>query len=257
MTKNNQTDHSYSWGSKFADRHPILANLLIIIVIALLGIYAAYLATALFTKHGRSVRVPGVENISYTQAIEKLHDSGLNVDIRDSLYREDMRPGYVIEQFPKANSIVKPGRKIFLYINSVYPKQVVLDDDNHPNEYALKGMSHRSALAKFEELGFKNVRVVKVLGTNDRVVKVLANGKPVRKMQKIPVTASIVIEISDGRLQLLEDSLNNLEYLENYRENNSDYTYPDYPSADSYEQSGSSSSQETSEEEEESNSMYF
>lgn len=217
--KNTDNDHSYSWGSKFIDRHPVMANLVIIFIIGALGIYAAYLATALFTKHGRSLEVPSVENLSYTQAISRLHEAGLNVDIRDSLYREDLRPGFVIEQFPKPHSWVKPGRKIFLYINAVHPKEVILDDDNHPNEFALKGLSQRSALAKFEELGFKNVKVVKVLGTTDRVVKVLANGKPVHKMQKISVKSSIVIEVSDGRLMDIQDSLTNLEYLDAYREN--------------------------------------
>lgn len=197
-----------------------MANIVIIFIIAGLGVYAAYLATALFTKHGRSLQVPSVENLTYTQAISRLHEAGLNVDIRDSIYREDMKPGFVIEQFPKARSWVKPGRKVFLYINAVHPKEVILDDDNHPNEYAMKGMSKRSALAKFEELGFKNVKIVKVLGTTDRVVKVLANGRPVRKMQKVSVKSSIVIEISDGRLMDLQDSLTNLEYLDSYRESN-------------------------------------
>lgn len=205
-----------------------MANFVIILIIAALGIYAAYLATALFTKHGRSVRVPGVENMSYTEAISRLHDAGLKVDIRDSLYREDMRPGFVIEQFPRARSIVKPGRKIFLYINTVHPKEVVLDDDNHPAELALKGVSERQALAKFEELGFKKVKVVKVLGTNDRVVKVLANGRPVHKMQKVPVTSTIVVEVSDGRLYALQDSLSNLEYLEKMRESGASGGYGGY-----------------------------
>lgn len=258
--KNNQTDHSYSWGSKFIDRHPVMANLVIILIIAALGIYAAYLTTALFTKHGRSVHVPRVENMSYTEAISKLHDSGLKVDIRDSLYREDVRPGFVIEQFPKANSVVKPGRKIFLYINAVHPKEVILDDDNHPNEFAMRGESERGALAKFEELGFKNVRVVKVLGSSDRVVKVLANGRPVRKMQKVAVNASIVIEVSDGRLAQVQDSLYNLEYLDSYRssQQNSEDNY--YQSGSGYETqpaSEQSSSSRYEEESEEQNSQYF
>lgn len=157
--------------------------------------------------------------MSYTEAVNLLHSKGFKVDIRDSLYREDVKPGFVIEQFPKANSIVKPGRKIFLYINAVHPKEVILDDDNHPNEFALKGQSYRSALAKLEELGFKNVRVVKVLGTTDRVVKVMANGRPVHKMQKIPVTSTVVLEISDGRLADVQDSLRNAELLQNYQDN--------------------------------------
>lgn len=236
--KSNQPEYPYSWGSKFIDRHPVIANMVIILIIAALGIYAAYLATALFTKHGRSTRVPGVENLSYTEAISRLHERGLKVDIRDSLYRDDVRPGFVIEQFPKANSIVKPGRKIFLYINAVHPKEVILDDDNHPNEFALKGVSIRTAQAKFEELGFKNVRIVKVLGVTDRVVKILANGRPVRKMQKIPVNASIVIEVSDGRLDALQDSLSNLEYLDAYRENQYNEGgayYEEYDETQSYE----------------------
>lgn len=238
-----------------------MANIVIIFVIAALGIYAAYLATALFTKHGRSVQVPGVENLSYTEAISRLHGRGLKVDIRDSLYRDDVRPGFVIEQFPKANSIVKPGRKIFLYINAVHPKEVILDDDNHPNELALKGVSERTALAKFEELGFKNVRTVKVLGTTDRVVKILANGKPIRKMQKVPVNASIVIEVSDGRLSDLQDSLTNLEYLDAYRENQAsgpDVAEPDADYDYDYDASNDSRKTEPAEQEgEDENSQYF
>lgn len=217
--RRNEEDHSYSWGSGFANRHPVIANILIISVIALLGLYAAYLSAALFTKHGRTLTVPGVENLTYTEAVEKLHAAGLKVDIRDSIYRDDLRPGIVIEQFPKARSVVKPGRKIFLYINSVHPKEVILDDDNHPSEYALKGESYRSALAKLEELGFKNIKMVKVLGVSDRVVKIIANGRPVRKMQKVPVNVSIVVEVSDGRLNDLQDSLQNAELLRQYEDN--------------------------------------
>lgn len=200
-------------------KHPIIANFLIIIIVGVLGVYMVSLVLAIFTKHGDYDTVPSVENMSYTQALNLLHDKGFRVDIRDSVYRDDVKPGYVIEQFPKANSTVKPGRKIFLYINAVHTKEVVLDDDNHPNEYALKGESYRSALAKLEEYGFKNVRTVKVLGSSDRVIKVLANGKPVRKKQKVPVNAVIVVEISDGQLDHLRDSLQLSEYERLYREN--------------------------------------
>lgn len=209
----------YDWGSSFISRHPVLANIGIICIIGILGIYAVYVAIALFTKHGRSDQLPGVEGKTYTEAVNILHSNGFKVDIRDSLYREDIKPGYVIEQFPKANSIVKPGRKVFLYINAVHPREVVLDDNNRPNELAMKGESFRSAMAKLDELGFKNVRVVKVLGTTDRVVKVTANGKAVRKMQKVPVTATIVLEVSDGRLGAVKDSLQNEELMRYYQEN--------------------------------------
>lgn len=191
----------------FLRRHPIITNILIIVIVAFAGLGIVYLSFAIFTRHGESEVVPSVEKMSYTQAIEILHSKGFKVDIRDSLYKEDEKPGYVIEQFPKANSIVKPGRKIFLYINAVHPKEVIIDEDNNPREDALKSTSFRQGKARLEELGFKNIRVVKILGENDCISKIFANGKVVKKMQKVPVNAAIVMEVFDGNLGAVRDSL--------------------------------------------------
>lgn len=197
----------------FISRHPVLANVLVIFLVALLGIWIVYISLQLFTKHGDTDVVPKVENMSYSQAINVLHQHGFRVDIRDSIYKEDVKPGFVIEQFPKSGAVVKPGRKIFLYINAVHPKEVVIDDDNNPREDALKSFSFRQGMARLEELGFKNIRVVKVLGDNDCIVKITANGRVVKKTQKVPVNAKIVVEVYDGRLGALRDSLQNEEYL--------------------------------------------
>lgn len=191
----------------FISRHPVLANIIIIILVALAGIGILYFSFAIFTHHGESTMVPGVEKMSYSQAIEILHSKGFKVDIRDSLYKEDEKPGYVIEQFPKANSVVKPGRKIFLYINAVHPKEVIIDEDNNPREDALKSTSFRQGKARLEELGFKNIRVIKILGENDCISKIYADGKVVKKMQKTPINARIVMEVFDGNLDAVRDSI--------------------------------------------------
>lgn len=210
----------------------VIINLLVIIAIAITGIFIAYFSIAIFTKHGEETRVPGVENMSYTAAIEKLHDKGFNVEIRDSLFRDDIKPGYVIEQFPKSNSTVKPGRKIFLYINAVHPKEVVIDDGPNRAELALKDWSLRQVKSRLTELGFKNVRTVTVLGADDRVVKLLGGGKPIYKMERLPVNIPIIIEVSDGRLNALRDSLYDAERLNDFYWNsydegagNTDYSY--------------------------------
>ncbi|MDE6577753.1 MAG: PASTA domain-containing protein [Muribaculaceae bacterium] len=198
-------------GGEFFGKHPVLANIIIIILVAFLGIWIVYLSLQIFTKHGTTDVVPKVENMSYTQAINILHENGFRVDIRDSIYREDMKPGFVIEQFPKAGATVKPGRKIFLYINAVHAKEVVIDDDRHPAEDALKGYPPRLGMARLQELGFKNIRVVRVLGDSDRILRVIANGRVVKKTQKVPLNAKIVLEVQDGRLTALRDSLQNEE----------------------------------------------
>lgn len=198
----------------FIGKHPVLANVIVIAIVAVLGIWIVYLSLQLFTHHGATDTVPKVENMSYTQAIKTLHDKGFRVDIRDSIYKEDMKPGYVIEQFPKAGATVKPGRKIFLYINAVHVKEVVIDEDNNPREDALKSFSFRQGMARLEELGFKNIRVVRVLGDNDCIVKITANGKVVKKTEKVPVNAHLVVEVYDGRLGELRDSLQMEEYMQ-------------------------------------------
>ncbi len=196
----------------FMTRHPVMANVIVVILVAFLGLWIVYLSLQIFTRHGEGESVPGVENMSYTDAIKILHDKGFRIDIRDSLYKDDVRPGYVIEQFPKSGATVKPGRKIFLYINAVHPKEVVIDDDNNPADDALKSFSFRQGMARLEELGFKNIKVVRVLGENDRIVRVMANGRVVKKTQRVPLNAAIVVEVNDGRLGELRDSLENEEF---------------------------------------------
>lgn len=219
-------------------RFAILINLLIITAIAITGIFIAYMFMALFTKHGAQTTVPKVENMSYTKAVELLHSKGFNVDIRDSLFLDNVKPGWVLEQFPRANSVVKPGRKIFLYINAVHPKEIVMDDGADRTALAFRDWSHRQVKARLTELGFKNISTVSVLGADDRVVKVLANGKPVFKMQKVPINASIVVEISDGRLNALRDSLYEAERLRDYIPEE----FGEYPGGSSYTPSSSTSS---------------
>lgn len=194
-------------------RHPVIANMLIICIVAFIGLCIVYLWLNIFTKHGESDIVPGVENMSFTNAINVLHDKGFRTDIRDSVYKDDIAPGFVVEQFPKPGSKVKPGRKIFLYINAVTPREYVIDSDNSQGGEALKGYSLRQGLAKLEELGFKKVNIVKVPGDNDRIIRLTANGKTISKMEKVPVNALITMEVYDGQLNHETDSLLDEEYL--------------------------------------------
>lgn len=194
--------------------HPVLANMVIIILVGLIGVFIIFLSLNIFTRHGDWDTVPEVENMSFTNAINTLHASGFRTDIRDSVYNEDYKPGYVVEQFPKPGSKVKPGRKVFLYINAVHPRELIIDADNTDNGEALKGYSLRQGLAKLEELGFKKVNIIKVPGENDRIIRLLANGKTISKMEKVPVTAMITVEVHDGQLNRLSDSLLEEEYLQ-------------------------------------------
>lgn len=201
-------------GDYFFRQHPILANILIICLVGIIGVIIAFLFLGIFTRHGDFSTVPDVENMSFTQAVKTLHSEGFRTDIRDSIYNEEIQPGYVIEQFPTPGSKVKPGRKVFLYINAVNPRQVLIDADNSSPGEAMKGYSMRQGLAKLEELGFKKINVIKIPGEDDRIIRLIANGKPVNKMQKVPINALITVEVHDGQLYKVTDSILEQEYIE-------------------------------------------
>lgn len=231
--KKEHSDSTSGAFNRFVRRHPIVSNLVIIITVAVLGLFIAYLSLTLFTKHGQKEQVPDVVGVSYTQAIEKLHEAGFKIEIRDSLYLDNMKPGYVVEQYPNALSMVKPGRKVFLYINAVYPKQMVIDPSSErPGAPALAGYSFRQSMAMLEEGGFKNVKIVYKRGDTDRVVRVLANGKVVKVMEKVPVNAAIVLEVYDGSRQSLTDSIQANALWEEYM-NDPDHDLPE--STEQYE----------------------
>lgn len=201
--------------NNFVNRHPIFINVIIIILIAIIGLLIAYFSLTLFTKHGQKGQVPNVVGMSYTEAIEKLHENGFKTEIRDSLYLDNVKPGYVVEQYPYAQSIVKPGRRIFLYINAVNPKRVMIDPSSeHPGSPALQGFGLRQTLAILEEGGFKNVRIKYLPGTTDRVVRILANGSVVKVMEKVPINAQIVVEVYDNKGMAALDSINASRYYE-------------------------------------------
>lgn len=199
-------------------KHPIIANLIIIALVAVLGVLIAHLSLTVFTKHGQKRVLPDVVGISYTDAVKKLHDAGFKIEIRDSLYLDNVKPGYVVEQYPSGNMEVKPRRRVFLYINAVHPKQVVVDpSSSNPSNIALEGYSERQAVAQLDELGFKRVGVRYVRGNTDRVKRVLADGKTVRVGEKVAINVKIIVEVYDGSRQHALDSTLNRIYWQDRR----------------------------------------
>ena len=193
--------------SSLLRKYPILVNLVIIILVAILGILIANFSLAIFTKHGEYSVVPSVEKMSYSSAIDQLHAEGFMVEISDSVFRDDLRPGYVLEQNPTANSKVKPGRTVYLVINAVNAKQVAINN--------IEGISLRQGKAMLQGLGFKdkNIKVVYRLGKHENLIQsVRVDGKKLRPGQRVPVSSVIVLEVSDGRVGQLTDSLLNVEF---------------------------------------------
>lgn len=134
---------------------PILRTLMLIVTtIALLLIVAHYLMK-IGTRHGARCTVPDFTGISIGDAeyVAKKHD--LQIIINDSLYVPIYDGGIVLEQNPKADVAVKPGRKVYVTINSFAQKSVKIP---YVTGYSLRQAKNNLEIAGLEiaELIYKS-----------------------------------------------------------------------------------------------------
>ena len=99
-------------------------NLFLIVVIMLALAISAHLLMQLATRHGARCTVPDFSGIALDDAeqLAKTHD--LELHINDSLFVPAYEGGIVLDQLPKGGVEVKPGRTVYITINSFRQKMV-------------------------------------------------------------------------------------------------------------------------------------
>lgn len=139
-------------------------------VLAIIGyLLLAMLFTGWFTKHGESVKVPNVIGMSAEKALTIIEENDLELIIIDSIYREDLKPMTIIEQDPLPDMNVKPGRMIYLIINTGIKPQVKMPE--------LINGSANLAVVLLQNSGLR-------LGRVDSVSSTLGSGLVIRQKHK-------------------------------------------------------------------------
>ncbi|MFB6249094.1 MAG: PASTA domain-containing protein [Salinibacter sp.] len=100
-----------------------------------------------YTRHNVSIQVPNVENLPYEQAKARLSKRDLQVQRQVGRYNPNVDTGIVVDQTPLPSSRVKPGRRVYLTVNSGTIPIVKLPD--------LTGMSVREARNRVTSLGLE------------------------------------------------------------------------------------------------------
>lgn len=173
----------------FHAKHPILSNLILVAVAGLMILWGIMIFLDVWTKHGSTEEVPDVKMLTYEEARKVLTNYGFHVEIADSVYDDKKAPSTVLESWPRAGAVVKPGREIFLTITSFQPRKVKIT-------MPLKDVSSRQALSYLESLGIKNVRIVSVHSQYaDLVLGAKYNGKDITSGMLLPVNALVVLEV--------------------------------------------------------------
>ena len=98
-----------------------------------------------YTRHDVSIQVPDVENVPYETAKARLSNEDLQVQRQVGRYNPNVDTGIVVDQTPLPSSEVKPGRRVYLTVNSGEIPTVTIPD--------LTGMSVREARNRVTSIG--------------------------------------------------------------------------------------------------------
>lgn len=175
----------------FYRRHLLLCNLLMMCAVAIFLGFLCLFFIDIWTNHGNTTIVPEVRQKSFGEAVEILEANDLEVEIADSVYDTRLKPGEVKEVWPRPGATVKPGRTVFLTINSFQPQQVTVS-------MPLTGVSSRQAQTYLESIKIKNIKIEYVPSNfPDLVEGAKYKGKNIVPGMQIPVNANVVLYVGN------------------------------------------------------------
>lgn len=138
----------------------IVKNLIGAVIFFVLLLVGAAVGLNLITRHGKTVLAPDFTNLSVKAADSLARENGVGVKVVDSVFVKRLQAGVVYRQTPKAGAKVKKGRSIFLTINSIVPRKVVM-----PNLYGYSVTEARAEL-KNRGLNLGKLNYVRDIATN-------------------------------------------------------------------------------------------
>ena len=186
----------------------VMLNCLGMILVVVLFFFGTLAFIDFYTLHGEEVEVPKLTGVSEQIAYSKLKALGLKAEVRDTGYVHKAAPFEVLEQSIKPGTKIKPGRTIYLSINSNGSKRIELPDlaDN---------CSRREAEDKLKTLGFKLGATEFIIGDPDWVYEVKVNGKTVKAGTRISVDLPITLVVGKGGLEDEYNGNDSLDYIFN------------------------------------------
>lgn len=112
----------WSWLKK----HTIAYNVVVIVLVFLGLAVASFVAMAFGTRHSARRTVPDFVGLRMTDAEYFAERRDLEIIVNDSLYVSAYPGGVILDQLPKGGVVVKPGRKVYVTVNSSRQRMVVV-----------------------------------------------------------------------------------------------------------------------------------
>ncbi|MBQ9545851.1 MAG: hypothetical protein IJU90_00995 [Bacteroidales bacterium] len=129
----------------FLKKHPIIMQLVWMLLISLVIIIFVFIGIRIFSRHGKVYELPDM-TMQRLVELQKSNPLGLEFVVLDSLYHDGQEGGLVLTQDPKPGSIIKKGRKIYITTTAYAPDDAILPD-------ITGGVTLRNAISQLEGVG--------------------------------------------------------------------------------------------------------
>ena len=169
----------------------ILGMVLFVVVVILGGL----LLIDRYTLHGKYVEMPDLKGENAKVAILKLESLGLKGEVNDTGYVERMAGGVILDQSIRPGDKVKPGRWIYMAVNSTQERRVALPTDIAGN------CSMREAEMKLRARGFRIAPPEYILGDRNWVYEIKVNGKVQEPGSMVSVRTPLTLVVGDGQVE--------------------------------------------------------
>lgn len=100
-----------------------------------------------YTRHGDTIEVPELVNQPFEEASRTLARRGLKAERQTRRFNPDLPRDVVVDQSPRAEAQVKPGRRIYLVVNSGRTPMITLP--------SVEGTSLREAENRLRAIGLR------------------------------------------------------------------------------------------------------
>ena len=179
-------------------KHRLIYNLLLIALVILAMAIVSHWLMQIGTRHSARLSVPDFSGIPLDEAQRIAQENDLKLHINDSLFVPAYEGGIVLDQLPEGGVEVKPGRTIYITINSFREKMVPVP--------FVAGYSLRQAKNMLEIGGLEIERLVYQpdLATN-YVLEEFCKNKPVLEHSRMEaemgsgVTLHVGVEAENNR----------------------------------------------------------
>jgi beta-lactam-binding protein with PASTA domain len=170
---------------------PLAAHLIAALFVAGLLLFLVLKGLNVYTRHNKAVVIPDVKGMQIREASLFFKNNGLRYSVVDSIYSREVSPGAIVDVYPVAGSKVKEGRIVALTLNATDVEKAAIPD--------VADLSFRQAHALMQAQGFSSVEIRYVPGTyRDLAIAVESDGKELQPGERVPLTSTLVLKVSDG-----------------------------------------------------------